>query len=234
MKLFRALYVHWPVLLFVSTALTAWLYDPALIEADFPFSWNIARVVASLSSMVFWIFTSLSVVGIVLVHRVWRRDPGFSDTDKMATLWFLLNATWFHTGCDLMSGLFQVMPNLTESYIAINEAHALPMHDPGRIQLDVVYWLELFPQLPLALTVAVLYLRRSPVRPIVETFLNGIYVAGTSFYYLPNLILGHSSHGIMSNLDRSIGSIWIITSVALTIRAVRQVRSEGAPSDGAI
>ena len=225
MRVFRFLHVYWPVLLFVTTAVTAWLYDPALAESGLPFSWDIGRVVESLSSAVFWIFAGLSVVGIVLVRRVWRSDPGYSDTEKMATLWFLLNATWFHTGCDLMSGLFQVMPNLTESYIAINEAHALPMHDPGRIQLDVVYWLELFPQVPLAATVAVLYIKRSPVRPVVECFLNGIYVTGTSFYYLPNLILGHSTHGLMSNVDRSIGSIWLITSIALTIRAVRQVRN---------
>ena len=109
---------------------------------------ELSRVVASLTSPVFWTFVLLSVVGIVFVRRAWQDKSGFSDTDKMATLWFLLNATWFHTGCDIMSGLFQVMPNI---------------------------------------------------------------------------ILGHSPHILMSNLDRLIASLWIVVSVALTVRAARQV-----------
>jgi len=143
----------------------------------------------------------------------------------MATLWFLLNATWFHTGCDIMSGLFQVMPNLTESYIALNDVHSLPMHHPERVYYDTMYWFELFVEAPLALLVTALYLRQSKIRPVVESFLNGLYVAGTVAYYMPNIILGHSPHILMSNLDRLIASVWIVVSVGLTIRTVRQARS---------
>ena len=223
MKLSRALYVYWPVLLFASTAVTAWLYDPALVESTFPFSWDLSRVVASLTSPVFWTFVLLSIAGIVIVRRRWQDKSGFTDTDKMATLWFLLNATWFHTGCDIMSGLFQVMPNLTESYIALNDVHNLPMHHPGRVYFDTIYWFELFVEAPLALIVTALYLRQAKIRPVVESFLNGLYIAGTVAYYMPNIILGHSPHILMSNLDRLIASVWIAVSVALTIRAARQI-----------
>jgi hypothetical protein len=223
MKLSRALYVYWPVLLFASTAVTAWLYDPALVESTFPFSWDLSRVVASLTSPVFWTFILLSIAGIVIVRRRWQDKSGFTDTDKMATLWFLLNATWFHTGCDIMSGLFQVMPNLTESYIALNDVHNLPMHHPGRVYFDTIYWFELFVEAPLALIVTALYLRQAKIRPVVESFLNGLYIAGTVAYYIPNIILGHSPHILMSNLDRLIASVWIVVSVALTIRAARQI-----------
>jgi hypothetical protein len=223
MKLSRALYVYWPVLLFASTAVTAWLYDPALVESTFPFSWDLSRVVASLTSPVFWTFILLSIAGIVIVRRRWQDKSGFTDTDKMATLWFLLNATWFHTGCDIMSGLFQVMPNLTESYIALNDVHNLPMHHPGRVYFDTIYWFELFVEAPLALIVTALYLRQAKIRPVVESFLNGLYIAGTVAYYMPNIILGHSPHILMSNLDRLIASVWIVVSIALTIRAARQI-----------
>jgi hypothetical protein len=225
MKLSRALYVYWPVLLFASTAVTGWIYDPDLLQSTFPFSWDFARVVASLTSLVFWIFVLLSVGGIVLARRTWQAKSGFSDTDKMATLWFLLNATWFHTGCDIMSGLFQVMPNLTESYIALNDVHALPMHHAGRVYFDTIYWFELFVEAPLALVVTWLYLHQARVRPVIEAFLNGLYIAGTVAYYMPNVILGHSPHILMSNLDRLIASVWIVVSVALTIRAARQIRA---------
>ena len=223
MKLRRVLYVYWPVLLFASTAVTSWLYDSALIESTFPFSWDSARVVASLVSPVFWTFVLLSIAGIVFAHRTWRGEAGFSDTDKMATLWFLLNATWFHTGCDIMSGLFQVMPNLTESYIALNDVHNLPMHHAGRVYFDTIYWFEVFVEAPLALVVTWLYLRQARVRPVIESFLNGLYIAGTVAYYVPNIILGHSPHILMSNLDRLIASVWIVVSVALTVRAARQI-----------
>jgi hypothetical protein len=223
MKLSRSLYVYWPVLLFASTAVTGWLYDPALLESTFPFSWDSSRVIASLTSPVFWTFVLLSIAGIVFVRRTWQDKSGFTDTDKMATLWFLLNATWFHTGCDIMSGLFQVMPNITESYIALNDVHNLPMHHPDRVYFDTIYWFELFVQAPLALLVTALYLRQAKIRPVIESFLNGLYIAGTVAYYMPNIILGHSPHILMSNLDRLIASVWIVVSVALTVRAARQI-----------
>ena len=77
--------------------------------------------------------------------------------------------------------------------------------------------------LVLALIVASLYLRQAKIRPIVESFLNGLYVAGTVAYYAPNIILGHSPHILMSNLDRLFASVWIVVSVALTVRAARQI-----------
>lgn len=225
MKLFRFLHVYWPVLLFAATAVTGWLYDPAQLEAVFPFSFELSRVLASLGSPVFWTFFILSVAGIVVARRTWQTKTGFSSTDKMATLWFLLNATWFHTGCDIMSGLFQVMPNLTDAYIALNDVHSLPMYHPDRIVLDTIYWFELLVEAPLALLVTVLYLRQAKSRPIVEAFLNGLYIAGTVAYYMPNIVLGHSPHILMSNLDRLIASVWIWVSVGLTIRSIRQLRS---------
>lgn len=224
MKLSRFLHVYWPVLLFASTAVIGWFYDPAEIESAFPFSWSFSRFLASLSSPVFWTFLILSVAGIVIARRVWQTKSGFTATDKMATLWFLLNATWFHTGCDVMGGLFQVMPNLSEAYVALNDVHNMPMHHPDRIVLDTIYWFELLVEAPLALLVSVLYLKQSKTRPIVEAFLNGLYIAGTMAYYMPNIILGHSPHILMSNLDRAIASVWIWVSVGLTIRSIRQLK----------
>ncbi|MEM7434781.1 MAG: hypothetical protein AAF436_06480 [Myxococcota bacterium] len=228
MKVSRSLYVYWPVLLFASTAVTAWAYDPAMVESMFPFSFSLDRVVVSLTSVVFWGFVLLSVGGIAFVRRTWEAKGGFSDTDKMATLWFLLNATWFHTGCDVMSGLFGVMPNLTESYIALNDVHSFAMHHPDRILYDTIYWFELFVEAPLALWVTSLYLRKATIRPIAESFLNGMYIAGTVAYYMPNILLDHSPHVVMSNLDRLIASIWILVSVALTVRAARALRAGAA------
>ncbi|MDH3728084.1 MAG: hypothetical protein OER77_11190 [Myxococcales bacterium] len=227
MKFFRALYVYWTVLLFAATVVVGWLYDPAKINSVFPFSWNPTRVLASLGSPVFWVFVIPSIAGIILARRAWRARTGFTATDKMATLWFLLNATWFHLGCDVFSGLFQIMPNLSDAYVVLNDVHNLPMHHPNRIVIDTIYWFELLVEAPLALLVYVLYLRQAKTRPVVEAFLNGLYIAGAVAYYMPNIILGHSPHILVSNLDRVIASAWIWVSVGLTIRAVRQLKQAG-------
>ena len=228
MKPFRFLHVYWPVLLFAGTAVAGWFYDPAKIDSTLPFSWDFSRVLASLRSPVFLTFFVLSIAGIVIARRTWRTKSGFTATDKMATLWFLLNATWFHTGCDVMSGLFQVMPNLSEAYSSLNDVHDLPMHHPDRIVLDTIYWFELLVEAPLALLVSVLYLKQSNTRPIAEAFLNGLYIAGTVAYYMPNIILGHSPHILMSNVDRMIASLWIWVSIGLTIRSIRQLKQAPA------
>jgi hypothetical protein len=210
--------------LFAATAVAGWFYDPAKLESVLPFSWDFSRFLASLSSPVFLTFFVLSVAGIVYARRVWGTKSGFTATDKMATLWVLLNATWFHTGCDVMAGLFQVMPNLSEAYSALDGVHSLPMHHPDRIVIDTIYWFELLVETPLALLVTVLYLKQSKTRPIVEAFLNGLYIAGAVAYYMPNIILGHSTHILMSNLDRMIASLWIWVSIGLTIRSIRQLK----------
>jgi len=225
MKFLRSLYVYWPVLLFATTVLLGWVYEPTQVESPFPFSWSFDRVLATLRSPVFWAFFAPSVLGIAVARRRWQIMPGFTTTDKMATLWFLLNATWFHIGCDVMSGLFQLMPNLSDAYVALNDVHSLPMHHPDRVVIDTIYWFEILVEAPLALLVTVLYLQQSKIRPIVEAFLNGLYIAGTVAYYMPNIILGHSPHILMSNVDRVTASIWIWVSVGLTVRLIRQARA---------
>jgi len=70
MKFLRSLYVYWPVLLFASTAVVGWVYEPAQVELLFPLSWSFERVCASLSSPAFWTFLVLSVLGIVVVDSL--------------------------------------------------------------------------------------------------------------------------------------------------------------------
>ena len=54
--------------------------------------------------------------------------------------------------------------------------------------------------------------------------LKAAIVCARCAYYMPNIILGHNPHILMSNLDRLIASVWIWVSIGLTIRSVRQFR----------
>ena len=172
-----------------------------------------------------------AAVGMWKLHQIWKTGAPFSDTDKFAMVWFLMNATWYHTGCDVMSGLFQVMPNLRDAYAISNAAHNYPMHDLHRIALDTVYWLELFIQVPLCIIVIALYAKRSPARPVVEAVLCALHFAGTWAYYVPYLLMGETNNPIISNIDRTVALAWVIVPALLAWRAMKQVMAMApAPS----
>jgi hypothetical protein len=86
-----------------------------------------------------------------------------------------------------------------------------------------VYWLELFIQVPLCLVVIWLYAKRSPARPVVEAFLCALHFAGTWAYYLPSIIMGETNNVIISNIDRTVATAWVIVPGLLAWRAMKQV-----------
>jgi hypothetical protein len=219
MKTLRWLYIHWAALLFPATIVFASLYDPTNAGAPLPFSFAPSRFAAMIFSWPMALVVLPMAAGFVLARRAWARSGAFSLSDKMAMVWFLMCASWFHIGCDVLSGLFQVMPNMTEAYRAMNDALLQPRHHPDRIVLDVVYWFELFVQMPLAYLTFWLYAIRSPARPTVECFLCGLHVLGTVAYYIPDMVLGHTTHPLLTNMDRAMASLWIWVPAALALRA---------------
>jgi hypothetical protein len=217
----RWLYVHWPALLFPATILYASLYDPTHLDALLPFAFVPARFAAMLFSWPFALVAVPMAAGYAIARRAWARG-GYSLGDRFAMVWFLMSATWFHIGCDVLSGLLQVMPNMTDAYRAMNAANWQPLFHPDRIVLDVVYGFELFVQAPLAALTFALYVTRSPARPTVESFLCGLHVVGTIAYYVPDIVLGRTTHVLLTNLDRALASLWIWIPCALALRATRE------------
>jgi hypothetical protein len=219
------LYIYWPVLMEFFTIALACSLDTSDPTKLFALHFSVNQWLAMLLSPFLLICATFAAVGMWKIHKVWAAggEGAFSNTDKFAMVWFLMNACWYHTGCDVMSGLFQVMPNLRDAYAISNANHLFPMHDLHRIALDSVYWLELLVQVPLCLWVLALYARRSAARPVVETFLCSLHFAGTWAYYVPYLLMGETSNPIVSNIDRTVALAWIIVPIALSIRAMKQV-----------
>lgn len=228
----KNLYIYWSAIFGAFTVGIACFYDPANAEAMLPFGFDGGRIVAMFTGWPLWVSIVPATVGIVYANRVWKTAE-FTTTEKAATIWFLMNAAWYHIGCDVFSGLFQVMPNLTECYAASNAVHHQPMHHPDRIYLDMVYWFELFVQMPLCYLTYWLYLKRSSARPAVEVFLCGLHLTGTVAYYLPALLMGETTHPVFSNLDRSIATLWIIVPILLTVRAMREIQGWKAQAEAA-
>lgn len=153
--------------------------------------------------------------------------PSFAKKHKLAPqeqgmmVWFLTNVFWFHTGCDVLSGYFQVMPALTELYKAMNPAHTQQKWAPDRAFLDAGYMLELLCEVPLGLWVLYLYARRHPGRNFVEVFAVAVQAAGTVMYYAPPLMRGEPTASWVSYCDRGFGSVWIIFPLLVLLRHLR-------------
>jgi hypothetical protein len=223
----RLLTIYWPVLFALAVALLGAVLDPVASTAQdtLALRFEAQPFIDLLTFWGFWACVAGATYGIVRAHRAWSRDPGgWSDTDRMIIIWYLMNACWFHTGCDALSGLFQVMPNLTESYQVSNAVHLAPRYHVSRAFLDAVYWLELLVELPLCILVYRLSLARSLWAHLVEIALCALHFAGTLAFYVPNLLMGEVSNPIVSNLDRAIGSVWIIVPTLLALRAMAIIK----------
>ena len=228
----RVLTIYWPAFMAVATVLLAVLIDHRDTRG-LTLNWNAERTRALILSPYIWLCTTAAVTGIVYAKRTWAENTtAYSTADKMITIWFLMGACWYHTGCDFLSGLLQVMPTLRDFYISSNAVHLHPMHHPARAYIDAVYYLEILVQTPLCILTYLLYLRRSAIRPVVEASLCALHFAGTVAFYIPNLLAGETTHPILSNLDRCIGMLWIIIPIVLTVRAARQVAAAAQRHDG--
>lgn len=206
--------VYFPVGLALMVLVIGSLYDaraevamkPPYFPPPLDFSARAFKMVTSPIVIALWacIFYGIKLERDAAAHfNLDRRE-------RFAMIWALCNACWFHTGADVFSGLFEIMPNLTEAYKILNKDHHLPMHHPDRVVMDVIYWFELLIETPLALFVFYLFLKRRPSRYVVESYLHGLHVGGYVGYYIPDMVVGHTTHPLISNLDRCIAFTWVV------------------------
>mmetsp|Transcript_144940 Transcript_144940/g.255473 ORF Transcript_144940/g.255473 Transcript_144940/m.255473 type:complete len:241 (+) Transcript_144940:99-821(+) len=167
------------------------------------------------------------IAGLVLVHRFADRNH-LPHQEKGMMVWFMTNVFWFHTGCDLLSGFWQVMPNLTELYIAMNPSHTQPQWAEARGYLDAAYALELLVEVPLGCWVLWLYFTRDPARHLVEVFAVAVQLAGTVAYYVPPIARRETLPSWVSICDRAFGSVWIIFPLFILRRHMAAARSHSA------
>jgi hypothetical protein len=236
--------VYFPVVLGLATLAIGCLYDPngAFEPAGsyknfndddkkkaivFPLPLNISLVPNLLFSPYVIVLWSCIGYGLKLMRETTKKYH-LNRREQFAMTWSLMNACWFHTGCDVFSGLFQFMPNFTETYKVLNKDHILPMHHPERVVMDCIYWFELLVETPLALVVFYLFLTRYKSRWIVEAWLHGMHLGGYVGYYIPDMVLHVHTHPLISNLDRTIAFTWVVIPAILTWDAVQRSTTDGS------
>jgi hypothetical protein len=218
----RILLVHWPLWLALFTVLIGCVFDPTQ-QPLWPPPINTARASALLLSPYLLGCALSSAITLRVAWITARNASLLGRAEHFAMVWWAMNASWFQTGCDILSGLFAVMPNLSDCYEVLNADHKLPMMHRDRAVMDCVYWLELLVQVPLALLIIHLYRRRDPARYVVESFTSGMHFGGLVAYYIPDLVLGEST-SFITNLDRCIACAWIVVPFGLLVRSTHLAR----------
>lgn len=163
-------------------------------------------------------------IGLVWI-KFFANTNKLSGEERMSMVWWMVNAFWFHLGCDALSGYWQVMPVMTELYKLMSPAHHNPQWHDSRSHLDGGYILEILVEIPLAFWVLYLYAKRDPGRHIAEVFASSVQLTGTIMYYAPPLFRGET-HCWLSYIDRSFGSMWIIFPVVLLWRHLAAARPQ--------
>mmetsp|Transcript_64540 Transcript_64540/g.180445 ORF Transcript_64540/g.180445 Transcript_64540/m.180445 type:complete len:234 (-) Transcript_64540:111-812(-) len=222
----------WPALFSLGTMGMMFFVDPSPKVIAFPPQLELTGAQAKrvMSSPWFFGVAIPMVVGLVWI-RSFAKSRKLSADETGSMVWWLVNLFWFHSGCDIFSGLIQTQAVLTELYIHMNPSHSKPMWHDARGHLDAGYALELVVEVPLAAWVLYLFARQDPARHIVEVFAAAVQFAGTVAYYAPGVAKGES-HGWLSWADRSCGAVWIIFPAILLRRHVKVARSKGGKSKG--
>lgn len=183
-----------------------WAWPPKL---DLSFGeWSQAR--KALSSPWFYSCWVPMLIGVLALRSFFLAHKTLDSVERGMMVWWLTNIFFFHTHCDLLSGYYQVMPNLSEIYAAMTPQHQSPQWAEPRLHLDTTYFLELTVEVPLAIFVLLLYLRRHPGRYFAETFAVAVQMAGTVIYYTPPLIKREATPSWVCYFDRSFGAVWIM------------------------
>jgi hypothetical protein len=221
------LYIHWPAVFFFGTIGMICFVDTTPMEM-WPPTLELSGVQATQLLTSPWF---LAVALPMFAGLLWL--PGFVRRNKLpveehaAMVWWLTNLFWWHTGCDILSGFFQVMPVLTDTYARFSPAHLKPRWHESRAHLDAGYALELFCEVPFAFIALWLFIRRDPARHIFEVFALGVQFAGTVAYYAPGLAKWEAACWL-SWADRSCGFVWLIYPLILLRRHMSKLRSQAA------
>ncbi|CAE7176711.1 unnamed protein product, partial [Symbiodinium pilosum] len=218
--------VYWPAVFAVATMAMMSVVD--YHQCDWPPKLNLTGSQAAQFILApVWLCTGLPTLILMPILAKVSSKHGFSPKDKLSLMWWHVNLFWFHTGCDVFSGYFQVMPVLTELYTRMSPAHSYPRWHPNRVHFDCAYFLELIIEAPFAALLVYLFLVQDHRRYLVELFALAVQFAGTVMYYAPGIMnLEHACW--LSWADKACGSVWIIFPAYVFWRALSTPRNGNA------
>lgn len=224
MAMSKVLYIYWPFLFGFGTMLLMLGMQPKEPKDMWPPTLELTGAQAKTVLTSPWFLGStLPIFAFLLWLPGFKKRNKVPDTEHAAMVWWVMNLFWFHTGCDILSGFFQVMPVLTQLYAVFTPAHLNPRWHESRAHLDAGYALELFCEVPFAAYALYLYVKRDQARHIFEVFALAVQFAGTVAYYAPGLAKWETAC-YLSWVDRTCGSVWLIYPLLLLHRHMQSAR----------
>jgi hypothetical protein len=216
---------YWPALFGFGTMALQMLMDPSP-EDLWPPKLDLkgTQAVAVLTSPVWLAVVIPLTFGLILIATLVKKHS-ISRQDHASMVWWIMNLFWFHTGCDVLSGFFQVMPVLTDLYRRMNPAHNAERWHESRAHLDSAYALEALIEVPLCAWTLALFIRQDPGRYVAEIFTLAVQFTGTVTYYAPGLVKMEAASWL-SHLDRLCGSVWMIFPCIVLQRHLAKARGQ--------
>eukprot|EP00933_Yihiella_yeosuensis_P025308 TRINITY_DN19653_c2_g1_i1.p1 TRINITY_DN19653_c2_g1~~TRINITY_DN19653_c2_g1_i1.p1 ORF type:complete len:238 (+),score=41.21 TRINITY_DN19653_c2_g1_i1:67-780(+) len=220
--------IYWPALFAMSTMVLQLGLDPSPASiAGWPPQFDLSgKQAVKVVTSPYWLAVVVPVFLGLLILRSWVKSKSISGQDHASMVWWLLNLFWFHIGCDVLSGYFQVMPVLTELYQRMNPAHDQPRWSEARNHLDSAYVLEALVEVPLCAWCLLLFARQDQGRYIAEVFALAVQFTGTVNYYVPGIVKLEAATWL-SHLDRLCGSAWLIYPAIICYRTLSTARGHG-------
>eukprot|EP00930_Biecheleria_cincta_P102460 TRINITY_DN94206_c0_g1_i1.p1 TRINITY_DN94206_c0_g1~~TRINITY_DN94206_c0_g1_i1.p1 ORF type:complete len:238 (-),score=38.73 TRINITY_DN94206_c0_g1_i1:448-1161(-) len=221
-----AMFVYWPALFSLLVILIQLLLDPSPKDMWPPtLDFSGAQAVRVISSPLWLSLIIPMILGLIVLRRFSQRHA-LSSQDHGSMVWWLTNLLWFHTGCDILSGYFQVMPVMTDFYNRMTPAHSHERWHETRNHLDAAYMLELCVEAPLCAWVLYLFWQQDPGRHVAEVFTAAVQLTGTVTYYFPGVVRLEAACWL-SHIDRLCGSIWILFPLVIFRRTLASARKQG-------
>lgn len=122
---------------------------------------------------------------VVYVTRYMGKCVKLNERDTRVANWFLMNGIYFNLFCDVVSGQFQMMDELSNQYRKVEPRYVIgPYKDNGQS----VFWTsmcEIFMQSPFGILIYYGYYRNKSWRRPLEIILGVLHTAGVWWFYVP-------------------------------------------------
>jgi len=186
---------------------------------------NLSKASRVLSDPMFYVMLvpfSLGCVGL----KVFFSKVRVNAFDRGMMVWWHASCFFFYTHCDILSGYYGVMPGMAEQYIHSAPPLRYPRWAPERFHFDVVFFLDIILQCPLAIFVILSYLYQHPGRYFAEVFAAAAQLFGTALYYTPHILFPEENRDFLQWMDLSLGAAWFVYPLLILRRRFLQAEEE--------
>jgi hypothetical protein len=218
--------VWWPTFMAAGTCIPQLIMDPPVSSNEPMINMiNLSKASRVLSDPMFYVMLVPFSIGCVGL-KVFFSKVRVNAFDRGMMVWWHASCFFFYTHCDILSGYYGVMPGMAEQYIHSAPPLRYPRWAPERFHFDVVFFLDIILQCPLAIFVILSYLYQHPGRYFAEVFAAAAQLFGTALYYTPHILFPEENRDFLQWMDMSLRAVWFVYPLLILRRRFLQAEEE--------